>query len=109
MGEFDAWMQMKHIAGLEVTTTLPSDAKPFCASTVSDSEGREFTDSVSILPNELDITISKDTEQYFTTWLERWEYLISEYSASTTMLQYQMKNSNDGSTGPFPEEVEPLN
>ena len=101
-----AGMPKKHTIFSETTTTLPSDVKPFCDSTVSGNEKKEFTDSVSILPNELDIAIPKDTEQYFTAWLEKWEYLISEYSASTTMLQYRTKNSNDGLTGPSPEEAE---
>ena len=101
-----AGMQKKLTIFSGMTTTLPSGVKPFCASTVSDNGKKEFTDSVSILPNGLEMTISKDTERYFTTWLERWEYLISEYSALTTTLQYRTKNSSNGSTGLFPEEAE---
>lgn len=109
MDEFDAWMQMKHIAGLEVTTTLPSGVKPFCASTVSDNEKKEFTDSASILPNELEILemSSEDMEQFCTEWQAGLGSHIFVSSVSLTMNPSQMKNSNDGSTGPSPEEVEP--
>ena len=106
MDEFDAWMQMKRIQGLEMSTTLPSDAKPFCASTVSDSEGKEFTGSVSILPNGLTVVTSAEVERYFTSWLEKSEFLISEYSVSTTTNPFQKKNSNNGSIGPSQEEAE---
>lgn len=109
--EFDAWMRMRRIAGLEVTTTLPSDAKPFCASTVSDNEKKEFTDSVSILPDELEIQKmnSEDMERFCTEWQAGLGSLIFESSVSSTTDPYQTKNSNDGSTGPSQEEVEPLN
>lgn len=111
MDEFDVWMQMKHIAGLEVTTTLPSDVKPFCASTVSDNEKKEFTDSVSILPDELEIRKmnSEDMERFCTEWLAGLGSHIFVSSVSSTTNPSQMKNSNDGSTGLSPEEVAPLN
>lgn len=109
--EFDAWMRMRRIAGLEVTTTLPSDAKPFCASTASDNEKKEFTDSASILPDELEILEmnSEDMERFCTEWQAGLGSHIFVSSVSSTTNPSQMKNSNDGSTGPFPEEVEPLN
>ena len=109
--EFDAWMQMRRIAGLEVTTTLPSGAKPFCASTVSDNEKKEFTDSVSILPDELEIRKmnSEDMELFCTEWQAGLGSLIFVSSVSSTTNPFPTKNSNDGSTGPSPEEVEPLN
>lgn len=109
--EFDAWMRMRRIVGLEVTTTLPSDAKPFCASTVSDNEKKEFTDSVSILPDELEIRKmnSEDMERFCTEWRAGLGSRIFVSSVSSTTNPSQMKNSNDGLTGPSPGEVEPLN
>ena len=109
MDEFDAWMQMKRIAGLEVTTTLPSDAKPFCASTVSDNEKKEFMDSAFILPDELEILemSSEDMERFCTEWREGLESYTSVSSDFTIMSWYQKKNSSNGSTGHSPEEAEP--
>lgn len=109
MDEFDAWMRMRRIAGLEVTTTLPSDAKPFCASTVSDNEKKEFTDSASILPNHLILEEMslEDMERFCTEWQAGLGSRIFVSSVSSTTNPSQTKNSNDGSTGPSPEEVEP--
>ena len=107
MDEFDAWMRMMRIPDSGTTTTLPLDAKPFFASTVSDNEAKEFTDSVSILPNELKIQemSSEDMERFITEWSAGLGSLIFESSVSSTTDPYQMKNSNNGSTGPSPEEV----
>ena len=107
--EFDAWMQMKRIADLEVTTTLPSGAKPFCASTVSDNEKKEFMDSVSILPNELMIEemSSEDMERFCTEWQAGSGSHTYVFSVSTITNPCPKKNSNNGSTGLSPEEVEP--
>lgn len=109
MDEFDAWMQMKRILDLGMTTTLPLDAKPFCASTVSDNEVKEFTDSASISPNELMIEEMslEDMERFCTEWQAGSESHISVFSVSTITNPYPKKNSNNGSTGPYPEEVEP--
>lgn len=109
MDEFDAWMQMKRILDLGMTTTLPLDAKPFCASTVSDNEAKEFTDSASISLNELIIEEMslEDMERFCTEWQAGSESHISVFSVSTITGPYQMKNSNNGSTGLSPEEVEP--
>ena len=109
MDEFDAWMWMKHIAGLEVTTMLPSDAKPFCASTVSDNEKKEFTDSASILPDELENRemSSEDMERFCTEWRAGLGSRIFVSSVSSTTNPSPMKNSNNGSTGLSPEEAEP--
>lgn len=104
-----AGMQKKPTNFTETTTTLPLDAKPFFASTVSDNEAKEFMDSVSIFPDELRIGTmsSEDAEQFYTEWLEGLESRISEYSVSTTMNLSQRKDSTNGSTGHFPEEAEP--
>ena len=109
MDEFDAWMRMMHIPDSGMTTTLPSGAKPFYASTVSDSEAKEFTDSASILPNELKIQEMslEDMERFCTEWQGVSESHISVFSVTTTMNPSQTKNSSNGSTGPSPEEVEP--
>ena len=91
------------------TTTLPLDAKPFFASTVSDNEAKEFTDSVSILPDHLiieEMTL-EDMERFCTDWQDASESHISVFSVTTTMNPSQTKNLNNGSTGLSPEEVEP--
>ena len=104
-----AGMRKKLTNGSEKSTTLPSDAKPFSVSTVSDSEAKEFTDSVSISPDELKIMemSSEDMERFCTEWQAGLGSLIFESSVSLTTNPSQMKNSNDGSTGLSPEEVEP--
>lgn len=102
-----AEMPKKHMIISGMNTTLPSGAKPFYVSTVSDSEQKESTDSDLILPNGLTVSISADMERFFTSWLEESEFLISEYSVSMTMNPCPKKNSNNGSTGLSPEEVEP--
>lgn len=104
-----AGMRKKLTNGSEMTTTLPSDAKPFSASTVSDNEAKEFTDSVSISPDELKIMemSSEDMERFCTEWRAGLGSLIFESSVSSTTHPSQMKNSNDGSTGLSPEGVEP--
>ena len=109
MDEFDAWMRMTRIPDSGTTTTLPSGAKPFYASTASDNEAKEFTDSVSILPNELKIQEMslEDMERFCTEWQDVSESHISVFSVSTITSPYQTKNSNNGSTGLSPEEVEP--
>lgn len=109
MDGFDAWMQMRRIVDLGTTTTLPLDAKPFFASTVSDNEAKEFMDSASISPDELKIgeMSSEDMERFCTDWQAGLGSLISGYSVSTTMNQSPKKDSMNGSTGPCPEEVEP--
>ena len=104
-----AGMQKKPTNFTGTTTTLPLDAKPFFASTVSDNEAKEFMDSASIFPDELRIGTmsSEDAEQFYTEWLEGLESRISEYSVSTTMNQSQRKDLTNGSTGHFPGEAEP--
>ena len=102
-----AGMPAKPMIFSEMTTTLPSGVKPFFASTDLDSEKKEFTDSVSILPNGLTLTIPAEVERFFTGWLGKSEYLISEYSVSMTINPCPRRNLNNGSTGPSPEEVEP--
>lgn len=104
-----AGMQKKPTNFTGTTTTLPLDAKPFFASTVSDNEAKEFTDSVSILPDHLiieEMTL-EDMERFCTDWQDASESHISVFSVSTTMNQSQMKDSTSGSTGHFPEEAEP--
>lgn len=104
-----AGMQKKPTNFTGMTTTLPLDAKPFCASTVSDNEVKEFTDSASILPNHLilDEMSLEDMERFCTEWQAGSGSHISVFSVSTTTSPCQMKNSSNGSTGPSPEEVEP--
>lgn len=103
-----AGMQKKPTNFTGMTTTLPLDAKPFFASTVSDNEAKEFTDSVSILPNHLiieEMTL-EDMERFCTDWQDASESHISVFSVSTTTNQSQTKDSTSGSTGHFPEEAE---
>lgn len=104
-----AGMQKKPTNFTGTTTTLPLDAKPFFASTVSDNEAKEFTDSVSIFPNALKIQEMslEDMERFCTEWQDASESHISVFSVSTTMNQSQRKDSTNGSTGHFPEEAEP--
>ena len=109
MDEFDAWMRMMRIPDSGMTTTLPLDAKPFFASTVSDNEAKEFTDSASILPNHLILEEMslEDMERFCTEWQAGSGSLIFESSASSTTNPFQTNSSSNGSTGPSPEEVEP--
>lgn len=103
-----AGMQKKPMNFTGTTTTLPLDAKPFFASTVSDNEAKEFTDSVSILPDHLiieEMTL-EDMERFCTDWQDASESHISVFSVSTTTNQSQKKDSTSGSTGPSPGEVE---
>ncbi len=103
-----AGMQKKPTNFTGTTTTLPLDAKPFFASTVSDNEAKEFMDSVSILPSHLiieEMTL-EDMERFCTDWQDASESHISVFSVSMTMNQSQTKDSMNGSTGHFPEDVE---
>lgn len=103
-----AGMQKKPTNFTGTTTTLPLGAKPFFASTVSDNEAKEFTDSVSILPDHLiieEMTL-EDMERFCTDWQDASESHISVFSVSTTTNQSQKKDSTSGSTGHFPEEAE---
>lgn len=103
-----AGMQKKPTNFTGTTTTLPLDAKPFFASTVSDNEAKEFTDSVSILPDHLiieEMTL-EDMERFCTDWQDASESHISVFSVSTTMNPSQKKDSTNGSTGHFPGEAE---
>lgn len=103
-----AGMQKKPTNYTGTTTTLPLDAKPFFASTVSGNEAKEFTDSVSILPKHLiieEMTL-EDMERFCTDWQDASESHISVFSVSTTTNQSQTKDSTSGSTGHFPEGAE---
>lgn len=103
-----AGMPKKHTIFSGTTITLPSDAKPFCASTVSDNEKKEFTDSASILPDELEILemSSEDMERFCTEWREGLGSYTSASSDFKITNWCQMKNSSNGSTGPSQEEAE---
>ncbi|MBO7069791.1 MAG: hypothetical protein J6W09_00680 [Bacteroidales bacterium] len=105
----DALMPKTPTVDFVQTTTLPSDAKPFSASTVSDSEKNEFTDTASrshiwCLLEEMD---EATAERLATEFLASWECTIAGSSVHGISRDLQKKNSNDGSTGPSPEEVEP--
>ena len=104
-----AGMQKKPMNFSGTSTTLPSGVKPFFASTVSDREPKEFTDSASISPNRLIIEERslEDMERFVTEWSVRTEYPICVFSVSTITGIYQKRYSRNGSTGPFPEEAEP--
>ena len=101
-----AEMPKKHTIVSGMNTTLPSDAKPFYASTVSDREVKEFTDSDSTFQSQSTEKNSSDTEQFITDFSEESGFRTCGYSASAIMERFLRNALNDGLTGPSPEEAE---
>lgn len=102
----DALMQKTPTVDFVQTTTLPSDAKPFSASTVSDSEKNEFTGTVLFFPDQ-PTELSLQASWFPPEFSVSWELRIVEKLGPGMYRVEARKNSNDGSTGPSPEEVEP--
>ena len=104
-GKNDASMPMTRTVNFEQTTTLPSDAKPFCASTVSDSDKNEFTGTVLFFQDYFpDLKVG---EKLPLECSDSWELRIVEKLAPGMYHVKAKRISNDGSTGPSPEEAEP--
>jgi len=109
MDKYRVVTQTTPTVDFETTTTLPSDVLPFNASTGSDSVKKEYTDSDSVITPRwiMEEWDSKTAERFLTEFLASWEFTIVGSSAHGISRDLQKKNSNDGSTGPSPEEVEP--
>lgn len=104
-GENDAMMPMTHTVDFDQTTTLPSDAKPFCVSTVSDNDRSEFMGTVLFFEDYFPEL--KVGEKLPLECSDSWELRIVERLAPGMYHVKAKRISNDGLTGPSPKEAEP--
>ena len=102
--------QTMHTGFTGKTTTLPSDAKPFSGSTVSDNGRKEYTATASrshiqFLLNEM---TEEQAERLVSEFLDSWvSHIAGSSDAGIGQITYLKTSSNDGLTGPCPEEAEP--
>ena len=106
----NATTRTTHTGFTGATTTLPSDAKPFSGSTVSDNGRKEYTATASrshirCLLNEM---TEEQAERLVSEFLDSWvSHIAGSSDVGTGQLTYRKTSSNDGLTGPCPEEAEP--